>query len=213
MAFRTQMFLRRADREDLDAVVAWMEDPDFLRFLYGDPTRSPRQVRERIVQMLGRSSGATMPDGIYLIIDSPPDGAVGLVALQNISWRNRSCSVDFYVGQKKLRGRLGVSIAGFRALEYCFNELNLHRISAYIYSFNTPSWRLMERTGATRELTLRDHIMRDGQYHDMYCYGLLRHEFQALLDAHPQLRGFSSGANAQPAPPATSPSSAPEAVL
>lgn len=192
MAIKSEIFLRRAEREDLDAIVAWMEDPDFLHFLYGDPARSPRQVRERIVQMLGRSAGTAMPEGVYLIADAPAHGPLGLVALQNISWRNRSCSIDVYIGAKKLRSRMAASIAAFRAVEYAFDELNLHRISAYIYAFNTPSWRLIERTGATRELVLRDHVVRDGQYHDMYCYGLLRREFHAFLEQNPAFRALSA---------------------
>lgn len=191
MAFKSDIALRRAEREDLDAIVAWMEDPDFLHFLYGDPSRSPRQVRERIVQMLGRTAGSTMPEGMYLIADSPKDGPLGLVALQNISWRNRACSIDVYIGTKKLRGHMAASVAAFRALEYAFDELNLNRVSAFIYSFNTPSWRLMERTGAKRELVLRDHIVRDGQFHDMYCYGLLRDEFHAFVANNASYRALS----------------------
>jgi RimJ/RimL family protein N-acetyltransferase len=183
MALKTNTFLRRAERDDLDTVVEWMEDPDFVQFLYGDLSRSPKQVREQIVGMLGRSLGNSMPAGVYLIIDSKEYGPIGLVSLQNISWRNRSSSVDVYIGRKDLRRSFVAAVAFYRAAEYCFDELNLHRISAYIYSFNSASWRLMERTGAKRELVLKDHVARDGQFYDMYCYGLLHHEFEALRDS------------------------------
>jgi RimJ/RimL family protein N-acetyltransferase len=180
MALKTGAFLRRAEREDLDTVVAWMEDEDFTRFLYGDPTRSPKQIRESIVSMLGRTMAQTMPGAIYLVIETTQDGPVGLLSLQNISWRNRSCSIDLYLGNKKYRTGLTAAMAWYRAIEYCFDELNLHRVSAYIYSFNTASWRIMERSGAARELTMRDHVARDGKFYDMYCYGLLREEFEKL---------------------------------
>jgi RimJ/RimL family protein N-acetyltransferase len=177
MALRSNIFIRRAEREDLDTVVEWMEDPDFQLFLYGDITRSQRQIREQIVRLLGRGPGHTMPGAIQLILESETDGPVGLVLLQNISWRNRSCSLDVYIGQKNLRKGIVIAIAFYRVMEYCFDELNLHRISAYIYSFNSPSWRIMERSNAKRELTLKDHVVRNGEVHDMYCYGLLRSEF------------------------------------
>ena len=57
MPFTTQTYIRRAERDDLDTVVRWMESPDFQYFLYGDPARSPRQVRDKIVAMLGRAAG------------------------------------------------------------------------------------------------------------------------------------------------------------
>ncbi len=182
MALKSKLFIRRAEREDLDIVVSWMQDPDFARFLYGDPARSPKRIREQIVAMLGRSAGNTAPSAVYLIIDSPDDGPIGLVSLQNLSWRNRSCSVDFYVGSKKHRSGISTAIAYYRALEFCFDELNLHRITAYIYAFNTASWRIMELSGAVREMTLRDHVSRDGRFYDMYAYGMLRPEFETLRD-------------------------------
>jgi len=178
--FSTETWIRRADREDLDTVIGWMDDPDFQRFLYGDPARSPKQIREQIVSMLGRTAGHTMPGGVYLILDSKQHGPIGLISLQNISWRNRSCNIELYIGSRAARSRMTAAVAIYRALEYCFDELNLHRVGAIIYSFNTASWRIFEKAGAVRELTLRDHVVRDGQTHDMYGYGLLRPEFEAL---------------------------------
>ncbi|MBI4559391.1 MAG: GNAT family N-acetyltransferase [Candidatus Hydrogenedentes bacterium] len=183
MAYKSNVYFRRAEREDLDTVVAWLDDPDFLHFLYGDPTRSPKQIRENIVSMLGRTVGQTLPGAIYLIIESPNDGPIGLLSLQNISWRNRSCSVDLYMGNKKYRVGLTAGLAWMRAIEYCFDELNLHRVSAYVYSFNTASWRICERSGAVRELTLREHVARDGKLYDMYCYAWLREDFDRLRES------------------------------
>ncbi len=183
MPFKSTMFIRRADRDDLDVIVEWMEDPDFQRFLYGDPARSPKQIREQIVGMLGRTSGQALPHGVYLIIDSD-DGPLGLLSLQNISWRNRSCSIDLYMGKKDLRNSMAGALGFFRAMEYAFDELNLHRVSAFIYAFNTASWRLMEHSGAVRELVLKDHVTRDGELHDMYGYGFLRPQYEAMREQY-----------------------------
>lgn len=74
MALRSNIFIRRAEREDLDTVVEWMEDPDFQLFLYGDVTRSQRQIREQIVGLLGRAPRHTMPAAFQLILDSRRTG-------------------------------------------------------------------------------------------------------------------------------------------
>ncbi len=180
MPISMDTIIRRAERGDLDTVAAWMERPDFQHFLYGDPARSPKQVRAQIVSLLGRGAGHTMPGGVYLIIESRQAGPIGLLSIQNLSWRNRSCNLDFYMGNEGMRNGLMTALAIYRALEYCFDELNLHRVGAFIYSFNTASWRLFELTGAQRELTLQAHVPREGKLHDMYGYGLLKHEFEAL---------------------------------
>ncbi len=192
MPYTSDMHLRRAERDDLDTIVGWMEEPDFQYFLYGDPAQSPRQVRERIVMMLGRTAGHTMPGAVHLLVDSPTTGPSGLISLQNISWRNRSCNIDMYLGKARLRNRMVTAMAVYRALEYCFDELNLHRVGAYIYSFNTNSWRIFELAGARREMTLREHVLRDGRLHDVYAYGLLRRDFDVVRGERVRLAdGFS----------------------
>lgn len=180
MPIHSNLYVRRAERADLDIVASWMEQPDFHHFLYGDPARAPKQIRAQIVSLLGRSAGYTMPGGVYLIVADKEQGPVGLLSLQNISWRNRSCMIDFYLGKPELRHGFTAAMAVYRAMEYCFDELNLHRVGAFIYAFNTPSWRIMEKSGAVRELTLKDHVPRDGKLYDLYGYGLLRSEFEAL---------------------------------
>ncbi len=179
MSFITDSYLRRAERDDLDTILEWMEDPDFLMFLYGDPAQSTRQTREKIIMMLGRTAVQTMPTSIYLLVVSKSKGPIGMVSLQNLSWRNRSCSIDVYIGDKQRRNSLTAATAVYRAFEYAFDELNLHRIGAFIYAFNRASWRIFEKAGARRELTLTEHILRDSALHDAYGYGLLREEFEA----------------------------------
>ena len=188
---KSKTVLRRAEREDLDRVVSWMQDPDYVRFLYGDPSASPRQVRENIVAMLGRSQGNQIPSSVHLIIEHEDHGPIGLVSIQKISWRNRSCVIDFYLGEKDLRNRIESGAAMYRLCEYCFDELNLHRLSAHIYSFNSPSWRFLERVGAVRELTLHDHVVRDDTLFDMYSYGLLRDDFYAFREEASQFKPFA----------------------
>ena len=183
MALRSNVFIRRAEREDLDIVVEWMEDPDFQLFLYGDVTRSQRQIREQNVGLWG-ARRVIRWRGVSTDTESEKGWAGGpWFCCRTVSWRNRSCSLDVYIGQKNLRKGIVIGLAFYRIMEYCFDELNLHRVSAYIYSFNSPSWRIMERSNAKRELTLKDHVVRNGELHDMYCYGLLRREFNELRDS------------------------------
>lgn len=177
MSFITETYLRRAERDDLDTILAWMEDADFRLFLYGDEAQSSRQTREKIIMMLGRGVGQAMPAAVYLLIESKREGLLGMLSLQNISWRNRSCNLDVYVGMKHKRNATVAAMAVYRTLEYAFDELNLHRINAFIYGFNKPSWRIFEKAGAVREMTLEKHVMRDGVLYDAYGYGLLREEF------------------------------------
>ena len=123
MPIKTDVFIRRAERDDLDTVVAWMEHPDFNRFLYGDPAQSPKQIRSRIIAMLGRTAGNTVPGAVYLLIDSKVHGLIGILGLQNVSWRNRSCNIDLYIGNEELRNGLTAAWAAFQGIAYCFGRV------------------------------------------------------------------------------------------
>ena len=184
MGFATESYLRRAERDDLDTILEWMEDSDFRYFLYGDDAQSARQTREKIIMMLGRNTAQGMPGAVYLVIESKKGGLLGMISLQNISWRNRSCNIDVYVGAKEQRNSMMAALAVFRTLEYAFDELNMHRVSAFIYAFNPASWRIIEKAGAVREITLEKHVLRDGVLYDAYGYGLLREEFEAVRNRH-----------------------------
>ncbi len=63
------------------------------------------------------------------------------------------------------------------ALNFAFNELNLHRLQLTVYSYNERAIHLYERLGFQREGVYREFLLRDGQYHDMYQYGILSHEW------------------------------------
>lgn len=181
MALKSDIYFRRADRSDIDVMVAWMEDPAFVHFIYGDPVRTSKQIRRQLVGMLGRGLPNTMSTHMHLIVERPGSGPLGMITIGGISWRNRNCSMDVYLVEKA-RNHITGFVASTRAVEYCFTELNMHRINIFIYAFNPRSWRLFEMSGSKRELELKEHVARDGDLLEMYGYGLLRSEWEPWRD-------------------------------
>jgi len=66
------------------------------------------------------------------------------------------------------------------ALQFAFNELNLHRLQLTVFSYNDRAIALYEKLGFQREGVYREFLQRDGERHDMYLYGLLLREWQEL---------------------------------
>ncbi|WP_338112031.1 GNAT family N-acetyltransferase [Oceanobacillus kimchii] len=54
-----------------------------------------------------------------------------------------------------------------------FAEKNFHRVFAYHLKINPASGRVMKKCGMTYEGTQKDHIYKDGTFHDLYCYGIV----------------------------------------
>ena len=68
------------------------------------------------------------------------------------------------------------------AAGFAFDELNLHKIGAFIFEYNKRSIHVTERSGATREMILRKHIYRKGKYHDVYSYGIFKSDYEAIIE-------------------------------
>jgi len=81
------------------------------------------------------------------------------------------------IGEAEARGK-GYGYDAMRlALNFAFNELNLHRIQLTVFSYNAAALALYNKLGFTHEGTYREFLRRDGQRHDMLLYGLLRDEW------------------------------------
>ncbi|MCP4639974.1 MAG: GNAT family N-acetyltransferase [bacterium] len=178
----THIFLRRAERADLDTILVWLDDPAFLTFLHGDPSKAPKQVRERLGAMVASASTPMLSGGGFYMMDSEDAGTVGLVSFHDLSWRNRLCTFDVYVAPDALAAGLDETCLDF-ALRYSFGEMNLHRVARLVPASNVRAVRLMEDAGARREAVLRGHFMRDGEPEDAFSFGILRSEFMGQEDA------------------------------
>ena len=84
-----------------------------------------------------------------------------------------------YALDSDYQGQGYMSEAVRRVLSFGFDSFRLHRIWATCDVDNTPSWRLMERVGMTREGTLRE---------DKYLRGVRRNSFlYSILASDPRL--------------------------
>ena len=180
MSGQDGIVLRRAERADIDVIIEWLDDPLFLGFLHGDSSLAPKQLRERLVAMLGSNVSPMMMGGGFYIIDDPREGPLGLASFTELSWRNRYCRFDLHLtGEAKANGLEDACLR--QTLCYAFGEMNLHRVSRDVAPGETACVQRMEAMGARREAVLRRHVVRNEKAEDVYRYGLLREEFRDAL--------------------------------
>lgn len=58
-------------------------------------------------------------------------------------------------------------------IEYSFNTLNYHKITASHMASNPASGRVMQKAGMRQEGVLVDHTLKHEQYHSVVVYGLV----------------------------------------
>ena len=66
-------------------------------------------------------------------------------------------------------------------LRYAFDELNLHRLSAATFEYNSGAICFLERAGFVVEVRRRQAVNRDGRRWDVISLGVLREEW---TDSH-----------------------------
>jgi RimJ/RimL family protein N-acetyltransferase len=119
-------------------------------------------------------------DEYLFMIETLAGVTVGTISTHAV---NKRCGTFRYgVAIHSDHRRKGYGAEAIRlVLNYYFNERRYQKVTADVYSFNTPSMRLHERLGFTLEGCLRRMIYTGGEYHDVLVYGMTREEFTATI--------------------------------
>jgi RimJ/RimL family protein N-acetyltransferase len=66
---------------------------------------------------------------------------------------------------------------------YGFEQLNLHRVNSTVLAFNERSIRLHRKLGFREEGRQREALFKNGTFHDLVGYGILRAEWSGRTSA------------------------------
>lgn len=168
---------------DFPRIAAWNDDGVFPRLFGGrvaEPLH-PDDLKQWFQE--GRKSPNDFTFAIRRLLN---DDIIGLIGIDDIMWNHRNGSLFVGIGDHEQRGKGYGRDAITLMLRYGFHELNLHRIFLSVFSYNTNAIGLYESMGFIQEATYRQHLRRDGQWHDMYIYGMLVHEWAARYLTPPE---------------------------
>lgn len=98
-------------------------------------------------------------------------GAIGLTH----DHRYHNGELGYWIGEA-FWGKGYATEAAKALVQFAFLEKNFHKVYARHFGSNPSSGRVIEKTGMTREGHLRDHVMKDDRYEDLYYYGILQKE-------------------------------------
>jgi ribosomal-protein-alanine N-acetyltransferase len=97
---------------------------------------------------------------------------IGAVSLNRAGPFNRA-ELEYWIGPEYWN--CGYCTEAVKAvLNYGFNALGYHKISARHFVENPASGRVMQKAGMAREGVLRDEVVKDGHYVAVELYGILR---------------------------------------
>jgi len=62
-------------------------------------------------------------------------------------------------------------------VDHAFNQLRYHRVYTRAFESNTASQKVWEKLGFQKEAELREQVYRNGEYENVYFYGILEQEW------------------------------------
>lgn len=174
------IYLRLFEPEDYEKTYKWHNDWELQKMTCG----TIRFVSKEIERKWVLEKATNNSKDIYLAIClNETDEMVGYISLNDIDMLNRTIVGGGIVVDKKFQDGVIWYEAGDLARQYAFDVLNMNRYTASCLVEHKASRLIVEACGYTLEGIRRQAVYKDGKYHDVCCYSLLRHEYYELRAA------------------------------
>lgn len=167
---------RRPTPDDAAMILRWRTDPVITRFMFTD-IANPDVERQRawLKAMEERS------DFRHFVIEHE-GRPIGYLCYSDIDPLHRRCSSGSYVADEKDRRKLAGFLHSF-IMDYCFYGLGMHKLVNQFMEGNDTVIRI-QRILKLREVgVLKEHVFKNGRYHDVHVFELLRSDWET----HPHL--------------------------
>jgi ribosomal-protein-serine acetyltransferase len=139
-----------------------------------DRTHGPDDTRSFIEKSLNEfASGTGLALGIWC-----GGQFAGTVGCHPFDLANRRAEIGYWIA-RQWQGRGMVTAACRAVIDHLFQDLGMHRIEIRADPANDKSRRIPERLGFVQEGVAREAQYRNGSWHDLVVYSLLRDEWNA----------------------------------
>ncbi|WP_134683509.1 GNAT family N-acetyltransferase [Brevibacillus migulae] len=162
--------LRAIERYDLASLLKWRNNPDFRLFF-----REYRELScENQNEWFEKKVVDDMRTKMFAIVDIQSDELIGACGLCYIDWINRSADFSIYIGKDDLYIDECYAVDAAKVLEkYGFEELNLHRLWAEVYSIDSKKIDFFRTLRFTLEGTFKETHWTQGKWVDSLFFAKL----------------------------------------
>jgi [ribosomal protein S5]-alanine N-acetyltransferase len=165
----SRLRLRQFREDDVEAMHACFTNVEAMRY-WNTPVHARRIETERAVRRFIDCTPSYYR--FWAVADKTTDECLGLVNYHDGHIRNKRAAIGYIVDPGHCRQ--GVATEAVSAMvEFCFGELGLHRLQAFIHPDNAASLKLIERLGFRREGLLRENLRVGDEWRDDLLYALL----------------------------------------
>lgn len=165
------IYLREIQLSDVNKkYYNWMKNAEVTQYLESRfENWSLRKLKDYVRRIKNN------PDYIFLaIISKDKNRHIGNIKLGPISRIHNFADVGIIIGQKLFLGKGIGSEAISIVVDYAFNKLNLHKLTAGAYAKNIASIKAFEKAGFSVEGIRKKQYLYNGKYIDGILLGIVR---------------------------------------
>lgn len=160
--------LRALKRDDAQQILEWVNNPK-LKYLTGTVYPVSEVEHEKWFE----NKLNEKVNKIFGIEEHTTTSLIGVIGLNNTDLINRNAELYIYIGDESYWGK-GLGTDAARALiKFVFEELNLHRVSLVVFSYNKRAINAYEKVGFVSEGIMRESLFKDGKYHDKILMAII----------------------------------------
>ncbi|HCI30047.1 MAG TPA: GNAT family protein [Fervidobacterium sp.] len=89
---------------------------------------------------------------------------------------NRNAYLTYYIVES-FRGKGFGRAMLKKSIEYAFDEMNMHRLTAEVYEYNEKSVAILDSLGFSEEGRLKEAKFHNARFWDIIVYGILHDEW------------------------------------
>ncbi len=164
--------LRQITSADVDDWLAILSQPDVNRYLVDVDPASVNHMH--VLEIIGWT-GKIYREGTgirWAVTLKPSDTLIGTCGFHR--YNAAHCRAEVGYELSAAYWRKGIMTEAARAvLDYCFDDLDLHRVEADVTAGNMASADLLKKLGFQQEGTWRDRVYGRGRFYDLWQFGLL----------------------------------------
>ena len=173
--------LKFIDDEDIEFWEALLSQPEARQH---QPLKARRLLQLR--QELGRYTETDLSSSVHreykwVVIDESTDSPVGVVSFDKLDPEHRIGRIGYTIS-KQFWGRGYGSSAVTELTRMIFTLSDTERIEAECSVHNPASRRVLEKNGYHLEGTKRGYLEIGGERVDHYSFGILKDDWETLID-------------------------------
>jgi hypothetical protein len=164
--------MKRLCEEDLEMVMEWRMRPYVTQYMNTDPVLTIEKQIEWFERIKKRDDQMNW----IVNVDGRP---VGLINVFDIDRINLRCSWGYYIAEKEARSLQLALFLEWNLYDYVFDVLKLHKLCNETFVDNKQVIKLHIICGGKEDGVIREHIYKNGEFHDVSVGSILSDEWIA----------------------------------